>query len=59
MEQNNRSKLSTGISILILIGIVAFCVVSYIYIDSRIDNQKKIDKVEMVDTANHIRKCVQ
>ncbi len=58
MEQYNEGKLSNGLAILILIGIMALCIVSYIFIDNRIDNQKKIDKVEMVDTsAVHIRKC--
>lgn len=58
MEQYNECKLSNGLAILILIGIIALCIVSYIFIDSRIDNHKKIDKVEMVDSsAVHIRKC--
>jgi len=54
MEQN-RSRLSTGIAILILIGILALCVVSYIYIDDRIQSHN----IEMVDTTNNIRNCVQ
>ena len=54
MEQYQEGKLSKGIAILILIGILAMCVVSYVYIDDRIQNHT----IELVDTANYIRKCV-
>ena len=55
MEQNQNSKLGKGIAILILIGIIALFIVSYVYIDDRIQSHT----IEMVDTTDNVRKCGQ